>query len=192
MEHRGVEPRLAALRLLGQVRNSRLPSLPFGRLLCSLGFRLAFAYGEQPTGLIFGSFPTGGPRFLPFAQWSFKSLGAGLALPFALTNSGRFCLSANGSASSIVATPRWGDCSFSDDLTSDEISATGCPKRFVHWADASFVCPAFAVTSAKALTACAWQALPKSKIWTPAHLQCCALEIRGSISPVRTQKKNHP
>ena len=23
-------------------------------------------------------------------------------------------------------------------------------------------------------------------------LQCCALEIRGSISPVRTQKKNHP
>ena len=41
VEHRGVEPRLAALRLLGQVRNSRLPSLPFGRLLCSPGFRLA-------------------------------------------------------------------------------------------------------------------------------------------------------
>ena len=41
VEHRGVEPRLAALRLLGQVRNSRLPSLPFGRLLCSRGFRLA-------------------------------------------------------------------------------------------------------------------------------------------------------
>ena len=38
---RGVEPRLAALRLLGQVRNSRLPSLPFGRLFCSPGFRLA-------------------------------------------------------------------------------------------------------------------------------------------------------
>ena len=38
---RGVEPRLAALRLLGQVRNSRPPSLPFGRLLCSPGFRLA-------------------------------------------------------------------------------------------------------------------------------------------------------
>ena len=120
---RGVEPRLAALRLLGQVRNSHLPSLPFGRLLCSPGFHIAFAYGEQfrilkgrstpleqallslsddsfasfrlrrqPTGLAFGSFPTGGPRFLPFAQWSFKSLGAGLALPFALTNSGRFLL----------------------------------------------------------------------------------------------------
>ena len=29
---------------------------------------------------------------VPFAQWSFKSLGAGLALPFALTNSGRFLL----------------------------------------------------------------------------------------------------
>ena len=29
---------------------------------------------------------------IPFAQWSFKSLGAGLALPFALTNSGRFLL----------------------------------------------------------------------------------------------------
>ena len=41
VEHRGVEPRLAALRLLGQVRNSRLPSLPFDRLLCSPGFRLA-------------------------------------------------------------------------------------------------------------------------------------------------------
>ena len=120
---RGVEPRLAARRLLGQVSNSRLPSLPFGRLFCSPGFHIAFAYGEQfrilkgrstpleqallslsddsfasfrlrrqPTGLAFGSFPTGGARLLPFAQWSFKSLGAGLALPFALTNSGRFLL----------------------------------------------------------------------------------------------------
>ena len=102
-EYRGVEPRLAALRLLGQVRNSRLPSLPFGRLFCSPGFHIAFACGEQPTGLIFGSFPTGGPRFLPFAQWSFKSLGAGLALPFALTNSGRFLLR---------RTAHWADASF--------------------------------------------------------------------------------
>ena len=171
VEHRGVEPRLTSLRSFGQVRNSHLPALPFGRLLCSPGFHIAFAYGEQfrilkgrltpleqallslsddsfasfrlrrqPTGLAFGSFPTGGARLLPFAQWSFKSLGAGLALPFALTNSGRFLL-----------------------------------RRTAHWADASFVCPAFAVTSAKALTACAWQALPKSKIWTLAHLQCFAL-----------------
>ena len=42
------------------------------------------------------------------------------------------------SASSIVATPHWGDCSFSDDLTSDGISATGCPQRFAHWATAPF------------------------------------------------------
>ena len=41
VEHRGVEPRLTSLRSFGQVRNSRLPSLPFGRLLCSPGFRLA-------------------------------------------------------------------------------------------------------------------------------------------------------
>ena len=34
------------------------------------------------------------------------------------------------SASSIVATPHCGACSFSDDLTSDVISATGCPQRF--------------------------------------------------------------
>ena len=39
-ETAGLEPCLAALRLLGQVRNSRLPSLPFVRLLCSPGFRL--------------------------------------------------------------------------------------------------------------------------------------------------------
>ena len=54
---RGVEPRLAALRLLGQVRNSRPPSLPFGRLLCSPGFHIAFAFGEQPTGLPLCSAP---------------------------------------------------------------------------------------------------------------------------------------
>ena len=34
------------------------------------------------------------------------------------------------SATSIVATPHCGACSFSDDLTSDGISATGCPQRF--------------------------------------------------------------
>ena len=42
---------------------------------------------------------------------------------------GRFCLRQM-SASSIVATPHCGACSFSDDLTSDGISATGCPQRF--------------------------------------------------------------
>ena len=40
---------------------------------------------------------------IPFAQWSFKSLGAGLALPFALTNSGRFLLR---------RTAHWADASF--------------------------------------------------------------------------------
>ena len=43
VEHRGVEPRLASLRSLGQVRNSRLPFLSFGILLCSPGFRLALS-----------------------------------------------------------------------------------------------------------------------------------------------------
>ena len=50
VEHRGVEPVLAALRLLGQVRNSRLSSLSFDSLLCSPRLRFAFAYGECPTG----------------------------------------------------------------------------------------------------------------------------------------------
>ena len=43
VKHRGVEPRLASLRSLGQVRNSRLPFLSFGILLCSPGFRLALS-----------------------------------------------------------------------------------------------------------------------------------------------------
>ena len=49
--------------------------------------------------------------------------------------------SQDSSASSIVATPHWGDCSFSDDLTSDGISATGCPQRFAHWATVSLAPP---------------------------------------------------
>ena len=40
---------------------------------------------------------------VPFAQWSFKSLGAGLVLPFAPTNSGRFRL---------CRTAHWADASF--------------------------------------------------------------------------------
>ncbi len=121
---------------------------------------------------------------ISFAQWSFKSLGAGTCPSFRANKLRSLPAAQDSSASSIVATPHRGDCFFSDDLTSDGISATGCPQRFVHWADASFVCPAFAVTSAKALTACAWQALPKSKIWTPAHLQCFALpSVRGTPVP---------
>ena len=36
-------------------------------------------------------------------------------------------------ASSMVVTPHWGDYSLSDDLTSDEISATGGPQRFARY-----------------------------------------------------------
>ena len=55
VEHRGVEPRLAAL---GQLRNSRplLAGASYG-LLCSAGFRLVSACGGQPTGLPLGSAP---------------------------------------------------------------------------------------------------------------------------------------
>ena len=55
--------------------------------------------------------------------------GASTCFLLRLTRSGRFCLRQM-SASSIVATPHCGACSFSDDLTSDGISATGCPQRF--------------------------------------------------------------
>ena len=41
--------------------------------------------------------------YVPFAQWSFKPLGAGFVLPFALTNSGRFLLR---------RTAHWADASF--------------------------------------------------------------------------------
>ena len=43
--------RTCGLASLGQVRNSRLASLPLATLLCSPRFRVAFACGEQPTGL---------------------------------------------------------------------------------------------------------------------------------------------
>ena len=36
---------------MSSVRISRLTALPLVTLLCSLGLRLAFACGEQPTGL---------------------------------------------------------------------------------------------------------------------------------------------
>ena len=64
---------------------------------------------------------------------------ASASCSFRLTHSGRFLLSQDSSASSIVATPHCGACSFSDDLTSDGISATGCPQRFAHWGTSRFV-----------------------------------------------------
>ena len=39
------------------VRNSLTLSLPLRVTLCSLGLRLAFAFGEQPTGLTLGCSP---------------------------------------------------------------------------------------------------------------------------------------
>ena len=39
---------------------------------------------------------------------------------------------------------------------------------------------ASAVTSAKALTACAWELLPKSKIWTAPQIDNGLLELRLS------------
>ena len=65
--------------------------------------------------------------------------GAAARCSFRLTYSGRFLLRRIAhwgvlrplSAISMVATPRWGDCSLSIDLTSDEISATGGRQRFV-------------------------------------------------------------
>ena len=42
-------------------------------------------------------------------------------------------------ASSMVVTPHWGDYSLSDDLTSDEISATGGPQRFARYDRFDFV-----------------------------------------------------
>ena len=45
----GLEPVVSLT--LGQVRNSRLLSLPLGMLLCSPRFRFASACGGQPTGL---------------------------------------------------------------------------------------------------------------------------------------------
>ena len=72
---------------------------------------------------------------------------------FCLTANVRICNSRNSLAGAATRSPlktvHWtvfrafrthGACSFSDDLTSDGISATGCPQRFAHWADASFVC----------------------------------------------------
>ena len=55
-------------------------------------------------------------------------------------DSGSLPTSQDDSASSIVATPHRGDCSFSDDLISDGISATGCPQRFAHW-DTAYLAP---------------------------------------------------
>ena len=49
--------RTCGLAALGQVRNSRLASLPLAMLLCSPRFRVAFAFGEQPTGLTLRSAP---------------------------------------------------------------------------------------------------------------------------------------
>ena len=49
--------RTSGLALLGQVRNSRLLSLPLGTLLCSPRFRFASACGGQPTGLTLISAP---------------------------------------------------------------------------------------------------------------------------------------
>jgi len=51
----GLEPVVSLT--LGQVRNSRLLSLPLGMLLCSPRFRFASACGGQPTGLTLISAP---------------------------------------------------------------------------------------------------------------------------------------
>ena len=135
-KRRGVEPRLAALRLLGQVRNSRLPSLPFGRLFCSPGFHIAFACGEQfrilkgrskplerallslpddsfasfrlrrqPTGLIFGSFPTGGASAPSVRSMVVQVPWSGTCPPFRANKLRSLPAAQDSSASSIVATP---------------------------------------------------------------------------------------
>ncbi len=49
------------------------------------------------------------------------------------------------SAFSMVATPHWGDCFLSNDLTADESPATGSRQRFVHRASASLAPRRFSV-----------------------------------------------
>ncbi len=73
---------------------------------------------------------------------------SGVCTCFALTNLGRFRLQRL-SASSIVATPHWGDCSFSDDLRIDEISATGGHRFF---APAGETLPSFARSAKECLS----------------------------------------
>ena len=63
------------------------------------------------------------------------------------------------------------------EFTADETSRTAGRQRFIR---SRLVNPASAVTSAEALTACAWEPLPKSEIWTAPQRSGTKLKLRAS------------
>ncbi len=88
------------------------------------------------------------------------------------------------SATSIVATPHWGDCSFSVDLTSDEISATGGRQRFA-LSNASHCLRAGGSTSPRRTKKYGRALSPANVLWSigesnPVSLRC-ACSVRFAI-----------
>ena len=112
--------------------------------------RIPPAPRELGTCIIAGAFPiTRGAGWDPPVRSIYiQPPWSGVCTCFARTNLGRFRLQRL-SASSIVATPHWGDCSFSDDLRIDEISATGGHRFF---APAGKTLPSFARSAKECLS----------------------------------------